>query len=272
MNEGNRMTGTWRLPPPPHWPQQGPEQGPQLGRTAAAYGPVAGGGALGPGQIASTALNAGLRFAMLAPRTPTIRATSDQHGTTFQPDTSRSRVFTIVLAVASAFFLGWMVLRLAGMPLPGLFTSRRHHTDSSRMPLMDAYLAGTFGLVLGWTALRLTRLWKKIHLTISPIGFNFTTPTLARAARWEDVADVIDFVPWYDPVEASARELPSVRNVVLVLRDRSVKVLRNPEIFAANPAAMFWMIRYYWLNPQARVELTNGVALNRLAREDFPFS
>lgn len=44
----------------------------------------------------------------------------------------------------------------------------------------------------------------------------------------------------------------------------------NASLYAPNGAALFWMIRYYWLTPAARGELGNGVAVHRLRAGQFP--
>jgi hypothetical protein len=44
---------------------------------------------------------------------------------------------------------------------------------------------------------------------------------------------------------------------------------RNAGGLVPNGAALYWMIRHYWLHPENRIELTDGRALERLRNEDF---
>lgn len=42
-------------------------------------------------------------------------------------------------------------------------------------------------------------------------------------------------------------------------------VIAGASAYAPDGAALFWLIRYYWRHPEARGELTNGTAIERLA-------
>lgn len=260
----------WRLPPPPHWPPSDSTAGTPYGhRPPIAVLSSAGRSGLAPGFLRLWKLGKDAGYEA-AGRRMGLDATSNQYGTTLNPDKGRLKALQIAYGILTAVTIGWALLLLLGVHLPSLAAPRRH-AASSAFAVYEALMVASLGIGTGALVLMRRRRWNRNHLTISPGGVCLNGTTV-RAARWEDIADVIDFVPWMDRAEAATREPLTARNIVLVLKDRSLKIIRNPEVFAPNPPALFWMIRNYWLHPEQRTELTNGIALNRLAREDFPYT
>lgn len=195
-----------------------------------------------------------------------ITATSNAQGSTFYPDRSRQAVIAVGLGALSVAGIAYALLFLVGVDVPPLVVSR-HRSSTTSTAHTDAIVSGVLGLTLGAA---ITHAWwrsRNYCLNLSPIGFHANEKPV-KAGRWEDVVDILDFVPSSGP---SLRQKP-LTPIVFVMRDGSLQVLTDGAWYSNKRYAMFWMVRNYWLHPEQRGELLNGVAVDRLAREDFPCS
>lgn len=124
--------------------------------------------------------------------------------------------------------------------------------------VLNRYLLGSLLVisVIGLCALARSR--ETGYLRIGPEGVALGDLFRTRTARWEDVRDITD--------HANAR----TRNpIAFTLAGREQIVVANADRFASSGAALYWMVRHYWLHPENRAELTDGRALQRLRSEDF---
>jgi len=114
-------------------------------------------------------------------------------------------------------------------------------------------------LVLSITGLvALLRSREPGYLRVGLDGVEHADMFRTRTVPWENVVDVVD--------KADKR----ARNpVVLVMKDAEQVVIPNADRFGSSGPALFWMVRHYWKHPEARDELQDGRALDRLRSEDF---
>lgn len=198
-------------------------------------------------------------------RSRPITATANAQGSTLYPDSARQKLMYAGFGVLSVAGIVYALLFLAGVEVPPLVSSPRQRNPTTSFANADATFAGVIGLTLG--AILIHGWWRSrnCYLNLNPIGFHANEKPV-KAARWEDVVDILDFVPSSGP---SLRQKP-LRPIVFVLRDGSAQVLLDGAWYSNKRYAVFWMVRNYWLHPEERGELLNGVALERLAREDFP--
>lgn len=97
------------------------------------------------------------------------------------------------------------------------------------------------------------------HLRFDSAGFEIVDVLFARRGSWDDVTDITD--QWTDK---------DIRHpIVFVMNDAKPIVIKNASGFVPNGAALYWMVRHYWLHPENRDELTDGRALERLRNEQF---
>ncbi|MEW5809547.1 MAG: hypothetical protein AB1925_08830 [Actinomycetota bacterium] len=123
---------------------------------------------------------------------------------------------------------------------------------------VSRYLLGSLLVlsVLGLCAFARTR--ETGYLRIGREGIAFGDILRTRIARWEQVEGITD--------HADTR----ARNpIALGLRDGKPIVVANADRFASSGPSLYWMVRHYWLHPEARDELTDGRALQRLRNHDF---
>lgn len=81
-----------------------------------------------------------------------------------------------------------------------------------------------------------------------------------RTLSWDRVANILDAAP------RSRAHHP----IVFALNGAAdVLVVPNVDGFAPSGAALYWMVRHYWLHPENRHELENGTALDRLRNCEF---
>ena len=270
-----------RLPKPPHWNDPPPSRFRLAFVIYVALAVMAGlslaasSGGFGIAQAVLPIWAAGLTLAILTlGRRRQLQATSNDYGSTLYPDRSMAKVLMVGVAVLCAVAMLYTVLVLAGVDMPPLGFSRRHRHFSqpshSPNPLQDAIFTGFFGLAV---AISLPFIWKRYTgnvLNLNPTGFSAAEKP-PKTGRWDDVLDVLDFIPWQDPSTPPTASAPQTP-IVFVMRDRSLQVLPSGVAYAPNGRAVFWMVRNYWLHPEERAELLNGVAIGRLTREDFPYA
>lgn len=131
----------------------------------------------------------------------------------------------------------------------GTVTSR----DRGRLPL----------LVIGGVVVLVLMIWNRRRgqptLRISAGGVDYNDVSTRFAVSWDEVVDIVGFVP----------KRRNFRPVVFECKDGPPAVINNAAAYAPGGVALFWTIRHYWLNPQDRPELANGLAIERLTAERF---
>ncbi|MBJ7339779.1 hypothetical protein [Mycolicibacterium sp.] len=96
------------------------------------------------------------------------------------------------------------------------------------------------------------------YLRMGVDGIEHANMFRSRRARWEDILAVTD------------KPDKRARNpIVFVVKDAKQVVVPNADRYGSSGAALYWMARYYWKHPEARDELTDGRALERLRDEKF---
>lgn len=116
------------------------------------------------------------------------------------------------------------------------------------------------GAVLGLGAMMRAGRRPRPGLRLSPAGVEFHDAVTAFTLPWTDIVNIT----------GTGVHGKNLRPIVFWSRGRQPAVIANASLYAPNGAALFWMIRYYWLTPTARGELANGVAVQRLRASQFP--
>jgi len=75
---------------------------------------------------------------------------------------------------------------------------------------------------------------------------------------WDEVTDITGIAP----------SNKAIRPIVFEHNTAAPSVLTGASAYAPDSAVLFWLIRHYWLHPEARTELTNGTAVERLASKN----
>lgn len=101
---------------------------------------------------------------------------------------------------------------------------------------------------------------RSTYFQLSADGAEYADIVRTRSWTWDQVTNVSDTAP---------KKTRAHHPVVFVLDDNSVVVVHNVDGYAPSGAALYWMVRHYWLHPEDREELTDDRALARLRNEDF---
>lgn len=184
-------------------------------------------------------------------RRDTFRAEAGKGGTVFRPDPTGRWLFIFIftcLIPTTALYLAYVPRGAVQLPIIG----------SGRGVVSTFYMGCLFLLSLIGLA-RLVRRGGSAKLHLSETSVEFTDLSRTRQWAWDDVVDVADNLP-----KKNAR-----RPIVFVLKDAEPVVVSNAGGYAPNGAALYWMIRHYWLHPEDRAELNTGHALQRLKDQDF---
>ncbi|MFV8166822.1 hypothetical protein ACNQVK_32730 [Mycobacterium sp. 134] len=179
-----------------------------------------------------------------------LRAVSTEAGTTLRCATGTMLCFGttgIALALTATFYLICA-------------------QDRDDLPLMNPENPGdaiwTMVILLIITVIALV--WYLVKgrtplLRLGPHSVTYVDGTSSRTESWDGITDITD-VP---PNRNSRHPICLVRKY-----DRAI-VIENASFYAPSGAALYWMVRHYWLHPENRMELTDGRALERLRTEDF---
>lgn len=120
-------------------------------------------------------------------------------------------------------------------------------------------------VVLGGTAyVAWLRPWAD-EVALTAYGVRYTHAGRRDTVTWDDVA----------AVEAVTEERPGRRGVTVTqpylcvdgASGRSIKVPK--PVLCVDPAVAYWTLRFYAAHPEARTELTDGRAVERIARADL---
>lgn len=88
-------------------------------------------------------------------------------------------------------------------------------------------------------------------------GFTFVEAFSTNSGEWSQVADIVDRAP---------DSVPAKSPLVMVMSDGNFKMIKESSLYSPNGAALLSFLRFYWLNPDSRSELTDGRGLERLGR------
>ena len=182
-------------------------------------------------------------------RTP-LRAKVDSTGTKLLPD-----VVSVILVV---------VLCVAAIPSGVLFVvfapqGRVDLPISDGERIFEPILIGALVFFAAVGLIAMVRRRGTGHLLLTPDGFELVDVLFTQRGSWDNIDDVSDLAA-----------VKQVRHpVVLVMKDGKPVVIKNADGYAPNGAALYWLVRHYWLHPDNRVELVDGRAVARLRDQDF---
>ncbi|PEG39437.1 hypothetical protein CRI77_16165 [Mycolicibacterium duvalii] len=175
----------------------------------------------------------------------------EESGITFRADTVATVLLGFSFAGAAMTFGLLLVYRgRDGAPLPFSTADRLNQPAVLSTLLVLSLLCVAAILVHGRGRLRLT-----------PMEIENIEVLAVRTASWDDVTDVTDTAPQFRGGKAISIHIRDVRKPFAI---------GNASGYATNGAALYWMIRHYWLHPENRGELADGRALERLRNENFP--
>lgn len=95
------------------------------------------------------------------------------------------------------------------------------------------------------------------YIRLTPNGFDMSQGSSSVSGVWDEVADVSDRRPGKSP--------PFRGMVFVVFKEDRVRSL-VVDSYTPRGTAMRRLVRYYWMNPERRDELTDGRAAERLAQ------
>ncbi|WP_234803665.1 hypothetical protein [Mycolicibacterium diernhoferi] len=195
--------------------------------------------------VSSAFLTARLRF-MSIPMRPDVGSA----GTVLLPD-------SLTVGLVAAVFVSGL---LAGLPYVIYVPQGAVDLSLSRgQQVFSPILIGLLVVFCLGGLIAIARRRGMGHLRLTAEGFEVVDVLFTRRGSWEDVIDVTDQTP-----DKNLRH-----PIVLVVRDAKPIVINNASGFVPNGAALYWMVRHYWLHPENRDELEDGRALDRLRNERF---
>ncbi|MGV0853658.1 hypothetical protein [Mycolicibacterium phlei] len=178
---------------------------------------------------------------------PVTRCGWDE-GTTFCPDRGVDiplQLSLLGLVTAAAIYTIFAPIKQVSIPVP----------DSMRyaLPLVCG-LVVLLGIPM---LLRTLSRGCSRYLRLSPDGIEIAEGWGAQVYDWKDVADITDEVP--------GRQSAVPGSVTFVLADSTTAAITARSI-TPDGSALRELSRFYWEHPEARVELTDGRAVERLDR------
>lgn len=202
------------------------------------------------GGFALTTLSFLCGLAVLKLRSKRLIGTVDEHGTSFRPDPLLPWLLGCSF-VGGAISSG-LVLLLGGaceIELP--FASPGRASENIYMSaLFVICLIGVYALIVRG----------RFYLRLTSTGLESADILHTRSASWDDITAIADTAVQkhrYHPISFFVKDT-----------QRPIEV-NNASGYATNGAALYWMVRHYWLHPENRGELADGRALERLRTEDF---
>lgn len=174
------------------------------------------------------------------------RVRSDSGGTTFLPD----RGIEIPLQVGLSGALTSSVLIVILMPLGRLAIPVPPNMRYA-LPFTASFLVVGIAPML----LRNLRRGSMSHLRLTEQGFEFLQGWRPQSADWSSVENVISEAPQPKKSPPSA--------IVFILADDKVLTF-TASAYTPGGVALRSLVRFYWQHPEARDELTDGRASQRL--------
>ncbi|AEV73099.1 hypothetical protein MycrhN_2511 [Mycolicibacterium rhodesiae NBB3] len=187
-------------------------------------------------------------FFTIIPGKVAPRVNVDEGGTTFWPDRSVEMPLYVGLLGAVATCAMYTIFAPAGMvtiPVP--------HYMRYSIPF-------TSGVIMVWGGSILWRYFRRgstKYLRLTPSGFELEENWRTASGQWDQVKDVAD--------ESSDKKRARSGPIVFVMSDDSTPTIAANGM-TPNGEALRELVRFYWEHPESRDELTDGGAVERLAR------
>lgn len=179
-----------------------------------------------------------------------LRATDDSTGTKVLPD----RRFSALCFAGFAALIPSGVLFVIFTPMGDIDIPM-----SRGMQIFSPVLMGSAVVVAVVTLISAWRRGGMGYLKLTPVGIDNANVAFTMSFAWDDIVNVAD----------SAETKRTRKAIVLCLRDGSEEIIGGADLYVPRGAALYWMVRHYWRNPQDRSELTDGRALDRLREGRF---
>jgi hypothetical protein len=180
----------------------------------------------------------------------TLRATGDSTGTKVLPD----RRFSVLCFAGFAAIIPSGVLFVIFAPRGDIDIPMSRGMQIFSPALMaSAVIVAISGL---FTAYRRGGMG---YLKLTSTGIENANVAFTKSFAWDDVVKVTD----------RAETKRTRKAIVLSLQDGSEEIIEGADLYVPRGAALYWMVRHYWHNPEDRPELTDGRALDRLREGRF---
>jgi hypothetical protein len=179
------------------------------------------------------------------------RGEVDDAGTTIRPDRGIDfpvQVSLFGLVVASALIAVLAPVGKLGIPVPPFMRLS--------LPFVSTVIVVT-GAPMLWRNLRRG---STKYLRLTPDGFEIAQGWRPQCGDWAQVEDVTD--------EAPGQTAPTPSTIVVVMADGSAPTMAAASC-TPDGTALRQLVRFYWQHPEYRGELTDGLALKRLADARF---
>jgi hypothetical protein len=171
-----------------------------------------------------------------------------------KPEGWRPQVLLIVAAVVvvPVFFgttLWWLIASLVNGQYASTVVAvgALHTRKGDAPPIVCAVLAliGAFAMIKGYRH----RTMGQVRLTAK--GFRVYESGKEFGGKWADVEKVTSAPP---RARTRTRSERKVKPVVVNMTDGSVLAINGVESYTPGGAALYWMVRYYFRNPEKRGE------------------
>lgn len=96
------------------------------------------------------------------------------------------------------------------------------------------------------------------RLCLSAAGVDLRDAAGQFSLSWNDISNIT----------GKALSTKGFRPIVFEHGNGAPSVIGGASGYAPDGALLFWLIRHYWLHPEARGELTNGAAIERLTAKN----
>ena len=175
----------------------------------------------------------------------TLRVSYDSTGTKVLPD----RTFSILGFSGLAAVIPGGVLFVIFVPSGDIDIPMTRGLQIFSPILMGfAVVVAISGLISAW------RRGGMGYLKLTITGLDNANIVFTKSVDWDDIVNITD----------SAETKRTRKAIVLCLQDGSEEVIEGADLYVPRGAALYWMVRYYWRHPDARSELTDGRAVDRL--------
>lgn len=188
-------------------------------------------------------------LAKLVRRKQAPRVRVDATGTTFRPDRGIDIPMQVSLiggVVAGALITVLAPLGKLAIPIPPFMRYS--------LPFMGAVIV----------AMGVPQVWRNVsrggvtkYLSLTRAGFEFSEGLRSHSGDWDQVKDITD--------EAPTKQASTSGPIVFVMNDETTPTIAANGMTPGG-AALRELVRFYWEHPESRDELTDGRAVERLAR------
>ena len=175
-------------------------------------------------------------------------ASASEHGTTIRPDRMVGGLVkwgTVGAYLALATFAIFAPLGKIDIPLP---------PGNGQYVIIVAIAGAIWGVVDVW------RTFKRggvSFIKLDTDGFDMSQGSSSMNGSWDDVVAVTDRRP--------GRPAPFRAMIFVKFRDEAIRSL-VVDSYTPGGDAVWRLVRYYWMNADKRDELTDGRAVERLAK------